>query len=154
MDERHEVPYTEDQTHQSLYETPTPERRDPWEEPPRNPEGFQPELPKQKKRRPAKRFVAAALGCAVLGGAMGLGGGFLGAQLSRESEATNRSTMLEGKRESTVIQTASVDTSQEMTQAEVYAANVNSTVGISTEITTNYWGFQTTAAASGTPNSL
>ena len=48
--------------------------------------------------------------------------------------------MLEGKRESTVIQTASVDTSQEMTQAEVYAANVNSTVGISTEITTNYWG--------------
>lgn len=80
---------------------------------------------------------------------MGLGGGFLGAQLSRESEATNRSTMLEGKRESTVIQTASVDTSQEMTQAEVYAANVNSTVGISTEITTNYWGFQTTAAASG-----
>ena len=149
MDERHEVPYTEDQTHQSLYETPTPERRDPWEEPPRNPEGFQPELPKQKKRRPAKRFVAAALGCAVLGGAMGLGGGFLGAQLSRESESTNRSTMLEGKRESTVIQTASVDTSQEMTQAEVYAANVNSTVGISTEITTNYWGFQTTAAASG-----
>lgn len=80
---------------------------------------------------------------------MGLGGGFLGAQLSRESEATNRSTMLEGKRESTVIQTASVDTSQEMTQAEVYAANVNSTVGISMEITTNYWGFQTTAAASG-----
>ncbi len=48
-----------------------------------------------------------------------------------------------------MIQTASVDTSQEMTQAEVYAANVNSTVGISTEITTNYWGFQTTAAASG-----
>ena len=36
-----------------------------------------------------------------------------------------------------------------MTAAEVYAANVNSTVGITTSITTNYWGYQTTAAASG-----
>ena len=36
-----------------------------------------------------------------------------------------------------------------MTAAEVYAANVNSTVGITTSVTTNYWGFQTTSAASG-----
>ena len=38
---------------------------------------------------------------------------------------------------------------KEMTAAEVYAANVHSTVGITTSITTNYWGFQTTSAASG-----
>ena len=36
-----------------------------------------------------------------------------------------------------------------MTAAEVYAANVNSTVGITTSITTNYWGFPTTSAAAG-----
>ena len=42
-----------------------------------------------------------------------------------------------------------MDSGKEMTAAEVYAANVNSTVGITTSITTNYWGFQTTAAASG-----
>jgi len=36
-----------------------------------------------------------------------------------------------------------------MTPAEVYAANVNSTVGITTSITTNFWGYQTTSAASG-----
>jgi serine protease Do len=36
-----------------------------------------------------------------------------------------------------------------MTAAEVYAANVPSTVGITTSVTTNFWGFQSTAAASG-----
>ena len=41
------------------------------------------------------------------------------------------------------------DTSKEMTPAEVYAQNVNSTVGIRTSITTNYWGYQTQAAAAG-----
>ena len=38
---------------------------------------------------------------------------------------------------------------KEMTAAEVYAANVNSTVGITTSITTNYFGYQTTSAAAG-----
>ncbi len=36
-----------------------------------------------------------------------------------------------------------------MTPAEVYAQNVNSTVGITTSITTNYWGYQTQSAAAG-----
>lgn len=36
-----------------------------------------------------------------------------------------------------------------MTPAEVYAANVNSTVGITTSVTTNFWGFHTTSAAAG-----
>ena len=75
MDERHEVPYTEDQTHQSLYETPTPGGEILGRS---RPEigGVPAGASQAKKRRPAKRFVAAALGCAVLGGAMGLGGGF------------------------------------------------------------------------------
>ena len=36
-----------------------------------------------------------------------------------------------------------------MTAAEVYAANVNSTVGITTQVTTNFWGYTTQSAASG-----
>ena len=36
-----------------------------------------------------------------------------------------------------------------MTAAQIYAANVNSTVGITTSITTNFWGYQSTTAASG-----
>lgn len=36
-----------------------------------------------------------------------------------------------------------------MTAAEVYAENVNSTVGIRTSLTTNYFGYETVSAASG-----
>ena len=43
-----------------------------------------------------------------------------------------------------------IETGKLMTAAEVYAKNVNSTVGIQTSITsTNLWGQQTTSAASG-----
>ena len=43
-----------------------------------------------------------------------------------------------------------IDTSKQLTAAEVYAQNVNSTVGITTSInSTNFWGYTTTAAASG-----
>lgn len=42
-----------------------------------------------------------------------------------------------------------VEPGESMTPAQVYAANVNSTVGITTAISTNFWGFQTTSAASG-----
>ena len=38
---------------------------------------------------------------------------------------------------------------KEKSYAEVYAENVSSTVGITTSVTTNYFGFKTTSAASG-----
>lgn len=58
--------------------------------------------------------------------------------------------ILVGKREDTTIQIHQVDTSKQMTAAEVYAVNVNATVGITTSITTtNYWGYPSTSAASG-----
>ena len=57
--------------------------------------------------------------------------------------------MLEGQRQTAALQVASVDTSKLLTASEVYAQNVNSTVGITTSITTNYFGYQTTAAAAG-----
>ena len=38
---------------------------------------------------------------------------------------------------------------QEMSAADIYEQNVDSTVGITTTITTNIWGYQTTSAVSG-----
>ncbi len=59
------------------------------------------------------------------------------------------STLLEGKREYATLDITQIDTGRLLSPAEVYALNVNSTVGITTAITTNFWGYQTTAAASG-----
>lgn len=56
---------------------------------------------------------------------------------------------LVGNRESVILETVPVDTNRLMTPAQVYAANVNSTVGITTSVTTNFWGFPSTSAASG-----
>lgn len=61
----------------------------------------------------------------------------------------NISVIAEGIRARSVLELTQIDTSKKMTPAEVYAANVQSTVGITTSITTNYWGFQSTSAASG-----
>lgn len=106
-----------------------------------------------KKQKAAGRVVALALCCSLVGGAVGAGGVLLGTRMQsgEPSEAAQEasSTMLMGQRETAAINIAHVDTSKEMTAAEVYAANVNSTVGITTSITTNFWGYQTTSAASG-----
>ncbi len=59
------------------------------------------------------------------------------------------SYIMQGVRENSVIEMVEVETGELMTPAEVYAANVNSTVGITTSITTNFWGYQSTSAASG-----
>lgn len=108
-----------------------------------------PEKPKKTHKKGA-RVVALALSCAIVGGAVGAGGVVLGQQLfGTGSAASGHTVVQEGKRANSVIDVAKIDTSKQMTAAEVYAANVNSTVGITTSVTTNYWGFQTTAAASG-----
>jgi len=58
-------------------------------------------------------------------------------------------SILLGRRETSIIERVPIDTDKLLTPAEVYAANVNSTVGITTSITTNFWGFETVSAASG-----
>ena len=55
---------------------------------------------------------------------------------------------LESRREAQ-LEILPVDVTNVLTPAQVYAENVNSTVGITTAITTNFWGYQTTSAASG-----
>ena len=114
---------------------------------------YTPPTPKkrEKKNRMGLRICALALVFALLGGALGAGS-VIWYESSRGQTGTtskNETAMLQGIRESSVLNTVTVDTGKEMTAAEVYAANVNSTVGITTSITTNYWGFQTTSAAAG-----
>lgn len=116
-----------------------------------------PEQPNKKPKRgwtPAK-VIALALVCALIGGTLGTGGTFLlDKALAEQSSETDPSgselsTVMKGVRETSVIDIVNIDTSEELTAAEVYAANVNSTVGITTSITTNFWGYQTNSAASG-----
>ena len=116
--------------------------------------GTAPEAPqKPKKNRTGAKVTALVLSCALVGGAMGFGGSALQNHLAAKNadteEAQQASVVYEGSRETSVINIAQIDTSKEMTPAEVYAQNVNSTVGIRTSITTNYWGYQTQAAAAG-----
>ena len=114
----------------------------------------QPEPAPQKKSGKAGKVVALLLACALVGGGSGWGAAALAQKISSAAAAptaasSDASVMLEGQRQTAALQVASVDTSKLLTASEVYAQNVNSTVGITTSITTNYFGYQTTAAAAG-----
>ena len=115
-----------------------------WEPP------VEPKKVKKKKPLGLGAVVAVALVCSILGGAFGAFGAYmLMDNAGGSTPGADSSVVLEGERENTVIDVHKVDTSKLMTPAEVYAVNVNSTVGITTSITTNFWGYQTTSAASG-----
>ena len=110
---------------------------------------------RKKKSGKAGKIVALLLACALVGGGSGFGAAALmqknaAAQpQSTTQTSSDASVMLEGKRQAAALQVASVDTGTVLTPSEVYAQNVNSTVGITTSITTNYFGYQTTSAAAG-----
>ncbi len=118
----------------------------------------QPAAPKvkaEKKRSGGfwKKAVALALVCCLLGGAAGFGGALLANRVSPKSAApaqSGSSVQVAAPRETTELNVVTVDSGKLMNAAQVYEANVNSTVGITTEITTtNWWGYQSTAAAAG-----
>ncbi len=98
-------------------------------------------------------LIAMLLCCSLLGSLLGGGLVLLWQEEPQvpaaNSTGSNSSVILQGNRENSVIDIVEVDTGKLLTAAEVYAANVQSTVGITTSITTNYWGYQTTSAASG-----
>ena len=105
---------------------------------------------KVRTQRIGARIVALALCCALLGGAAGAGGVALlsGNKSADPVEKSSTTTVVEGQR--SAVSVAKTDTSEQMSAADVYEANVNSTVGITTSVTnTNFWGYQTQAAASG-----
>lgn len=109
---------------------------------------------KEKSGFSGGKVVAVALVCSLLSGAAGAAATML---VNQKPEApqpqiqnqTNISTIVESNRESAILEISKIDANKRLTAAEVYAVNVNSTVGITTSITTNFWGYQTTAAASG-----
>lgn len=108
---------------------------------------LEPEMPKAEKKPFWKKPGAMIAGVLVAAMLAGFGGSAIGNAVFGGSDGGT--TVYQGKRPSTVINTASIDTSKQMTPAEVYAGNVNSTVGITTQVTTNFWGYTTQSAASG-----
>ena len=111
------------------------------------------EAPRPEKKKTHKRtglkITALVLCCSLLSGGIGAGSALLFGGKGEAEEEPASTTIQMGVRENAVVDIAHIDTSREMTAAEVYAENVNSTVGITTSITTNFWGYQTTSAASG-----
>ncbi|MCR5034126.1 MAG: trypsin-like peptidase domain-containing protein [Clostridia bacterium] len=108
----------------------------------------------------AIKFIALAVSCSIAGGIIGAGSMCVvdtlkDAALSRieqpkdNGKGNESGKVLEGTRDSKPLNINYVDTGKELTAAEIYAANVNSTVGIQTSIMTNYFGYQTMAAAAG-----
>ncbi len=109
-----------------------------------------PRKPKKKSGMTGGKVVALALCCSLVGGILGGIGVFFGMHTAPgRTGAAGTSTVQQGERENTVLETVIINSEEELTIAEVYAANVNSTVGITTSITTNFWGYETTQAASG-----
>lgn len=113
-----------------------------------------PEKPEKKKKKGhALKIVALALCCTLLGGLCGVGGTMLTLQIlagGNKTPVEYISGMLEGQRENSIIKIENMDTSKRMTAAEVYAANVSSTVAITASATGNgFWGNQTTAKSAG-----
>ena len=105
---------------------------------------------KEKKGWTTGKVVALALCCSLLGGALGAGIiALINGAGGRPGGNFHVSNVLEGNRETSKININEIETGELLTAAEVYASNVNSTVGITTMVTTNYWGYQTTSPASG-----
>lgn len=105
---------------------------------------------KKKKDRSGKKTVILALCCALIGGIIGACAVAAIAGLFGSGSANGNETVIyQSNRELSAVTTAQVKTGKAMTASELYAQNVNSTVGITTQITTNFWGFTSTSAASG-----
>ena len=129
---------------------PAPVRNDPPQQ----------EKPKRAKRGLGKAIIALSLCCALIGGILGAGGVLLfsdrtkDAGTSSASKVSNTvnagpSKMLISRRENPAVETASAEAGTLLTASQVYEQNVGSTVGITTEVTTNYFGYPSTSAAAG-----
>ncbi len=117
-----------------------------------NAPGFtaQPAAPAKKKHAWPK-VVALLLACALVGGGAGVGGAALMNHLNPPAQpaGTSSTTIYEGSGTPTIVNLSKIQGGQVLTPAEVYASNVNSVVGIVTQITTNGFGQQVAQAASG-----
>ncbi|MCR5061045.1 MAG: trypsin-like peptidase domain-containing protein [Saccharofermentans sp.] len=100
-------------------------------------------------------ITAVALCCSVAGGVAGAGGVMAldylrdAAVVNEEAVQSVDSTLVEGRHRTSAMNVSYVDNGTKLSASEIYAANVNSTVGISTSVTTNYFGYRTTGAVAG-----
>ena len=114
--------------------------------------------PSPKKTRGAAKIVALSLCCSLVGGATGAVG-MAGYQYLFQSagemyienieDDSSTSKMYVGEREEKKLDVVSVDSSKVLTAAEIYAANVNSTVGISATVRSTSRGRTVEGTASG-----
>ena len=103
----------------------------------------EPQKPKKtKKKKGWVKFVALGLVCALVGAAA-----MPVYEMVTHNDAT---TLYVGDRKPTEVNVTSVNTEKEMTTAEIYAAFVGSSVGITVDIvSTNIFGQTVTNAAAG-----
>ena len=104
-----------------------------------------PEQEPKKQKRSWGKVAALCVACALVGG---IAGGMATAKLAVPAQVTE--TRLYQGTAPAAVTVADVKTDSPMTMAQVYAANVNSAVGITTElVTTNFWGQRVKGAAAG-----
>lgn len=103
--------------------------------------------PKKKRNKKGKTFlgILLVLICSFFSGMAG--SALLSATTTKDSSTV---TLNESNRQPVTIHVEHRNKGEEMTASEVYASNVNSTVGITISgVTTNFWGMKTSFAASG-----
>lgn len=115
---------------------------------------FIPSAPSKKNSTNILKTIILALVFSLIGSALGGAGVYFLLGYDWEDVNTEKqkkpasSTQIQTSNRPSVEQMP-VENGKLMTAAQVYTQNVNSTVGITTAVTTNYWGYQTTSAASG-----
>ena len=100
--------------------------------------------PTPRKKRTGLKITALCLVCALLGGVAG------GAAFRYIPGLAESTTLYEGEHPPVAVDLSNVSVDKPMSGAQVYAANVGSSVGITTElVTTNFWGQTVKGAAAG-----
>ena len=104
-----------------------------------------PEKKREKKHNGRVKTVALVLACSLLSGCVGAA-----AVTAIDKTEGGSTTLVESDRKPVTVDVSYRNNGKLMSAAEVYAANVNSTVGITTSvITTNFFGMRTSGAAAG-----
>jgi serine protease Do len=115
--------------------------------PPQQPIQQGPVKKMHKAWKGSRKILAMALACALVGGAAGAG---ITAAVNHSSSTSGSTSINVSKREATEVTLKSVDGATEMSDAENYAANVNSVVSINcSAATTNFFGQTVESASSG-----
>ena len=92
-------------------------------------------------------MLVVLLCCCLASAAIGAGSALL--ITSKQNHIEEADGVLQQNINTSIVNTAYSGTNAVLTASEIYARYVNSTVGITTSVTTNLFGRQTTSAASG-----